>query len=181
MKETGSHKKIFPYQESWQQIFDEEKENLEKIFGSKALAIEHIGSTSIPGLSSKNIIDIVVLIDHIDNADKFINDLEKIGYVHDTRGVSTERHFFRKYGEYNFHISIAYKSRGSFYKRQILFRNFLREHNKYRDEYQKLKDNLIKQDPEGGDNYISGKTEFIEKVLRLANFGDESYKWNDKN
>lgn len=175
MQTTHSHKTIVPYREVWPEKFAEEKEKLQKIFGDEALAIEHIGSTSVPGLASKDIIDIAVLIDHIDNADQFIDDLEKIGYTYDTRGFSTERHFLRKYGEENFHLSIAYKNQGSFWERQILFRDFLRDHDAYRDEYQTLKEELIKKDPEGSDEYISGKTEFVERVLQLAGFNDSSY------
>jgi GrpB-like predicted nucleotidyltransferase (UPF0157 family) len=109
------HTKLLPHQESWKKKFEEENKKLKEIFGEHALAIEHIGSTSIPGLSSKDIIDIAVLISHINDADRFTGNLEKVGYTYDTRGVSTERHFFRKYGKGNFHLSICYKNQGSFF------------------------------------------------------------------
>jgi len=163
-----SHTKLLPYQESWKKKFQEESKKLKEIFGEQALAVEHIGSTSIPGLSSKDIVDIAVLIDHIDDAGRFIGGLEKIGYAHDTRGVSTERHFFRKYGKDNFHLSICYKNQGGFWPRQMLFRDYLRNHSHLRDEYDTLKKNLLHQDPLGSDEYVNGKTDFVYKVLKLA-------------
>ena len=165
-----SHTKIIPYQESWKQKFEEEKNKLKEIFGDYVISIEHIGSTSIPGLSSKPIIDIAVLINHIDDAESFINDLKEIDYTHDTGGVSTERHFFRKYGKENFHLSICYKNQGGFWARQVLFRDYLRNNPDMRDEYDKLKKSLLQQDPLGSDAYISGKTDFVYKVLRLADW-----------
>lgn len=168
MKEVVSHKKILPYQESWPQKFATEKEKLQHIFDSEKFVIEHIGSTSISGLSSKDIIDIAILIDNVSTADAFIDNLKQIGYIHDVQGSSTERHFFRKYGEDNFHLSLGYKNQGSFWQRQILFRNFLRKNNEYRDEYQKLKEDLIEEYPDGSDEYMRGKTAFVERVLKLA-------------
>ncbi len=173
-----SHTKIVPYQKEWPEKFELEKQKLQPIFGDKALEIEHIGSTSIPGLSSKPIIDIAVLIEHIDDAESFINDLEKIGYSYDPNGIGTERHFLRKYGEDNFHLSIAYKNQGGFWPRQISFRDYLRNHPDLRDEYDKLKKDLLQQDPSGSDEYISGKTEFVYKVLKLAGW-KEGQKYND--
>lgn len=169
-----SHTKIVSYQEEWPKKFESEKQKLQAIFCDKALEIEHIGSTSIPGMSSKPIIDIAVLIDHIDDAESFVNDLKKIGYVHDTDGVSTERHFFRKYREDNFHLSIAYKNQGGFWPRQILFRDYLRNHLDLRNEYDTLKQNLLEQDPSGSDEYIGGKTDFVYKILELAGWEEGS-------
>ena len=63
--------KLEEYNPKWKDNFNEEKENLSKIFGDVALSIEHIGSTSIPGLSAKPIIDILVII-------KDFKDFEKV-------------------------------------------------------------------------------------------------------
>jgi len=173
------HTKIIPYQQEWPEKFELEKQRLQQIFGDKALEIEHIGSTSIHGISSKPIIDIAVLIDHIDDEESFINDLEKISYIHDTEDLSTERHFFRKYGEDDFHLSIAYNNQGGFWLRQILFRDYLRNHLDLRDEYGNLKKDLLEQDPSGSDEYIRGKTNFVYKVLNLAGWKeDQKHKDN---
>lgn len=169
--------KIIPYQKTWVEKFETEKKKLVQIFSEQVNAIEHIGSTSIPGLASKNIVDMAVLIDYAKDADKYVEELKNLGYVFD--GTSTERHFFRKYkGDDNYHLSIAYKDRGSFWNRQVLFRDYLIANPEYILEYQNLKESLLKKDPTGSEDYISGKTEFVEKVLTLAGFEDPNYKLN---
>ena len=163
-----SHTHLLTYQFFWNEKFLTEKEKIQNIFGNEALAIEHIGSTSIEGLSSKPIIDIAVLIEKRESGDKFIQPLEELGYLMDTKNVSTERHFFRKGKPTEFHLSIAYADVGGFWERQILFRDYLRNHPDVRDEYANIKKNLLKNDPTGVENYIHGKTDFILKVLELA-------------
>ncbi len=163
-----SHTILISYQSSWKGKFEVEKENLQKVFGDKAVAIEHIGSTSIIGLSSKPIIDIGVLIEKKENGDSFIELVEKIGYLYDKQNSSGERHFFRKGNPTEFHLSIAYADKGNFWERQILFRDYLRNHPDFRDEYQKLKEKLLKVDLTGKNSYIIGKSEFVKKVLDLA-------------
>jgi len=163
-----SHATLMPYQPSWKGKFEAEKVKLQEIFNDKALAIEHIGSTSISGLASKPIIDIAVLIEKREDGDSFIESVEKLGYLYDKPSSSGERHLFRKGTPTEFHLSIAYKDKGSFWERQILFRNYLRSHPDFRDEYQKLKEKLLQDDPTGKNTYIDGKSEFVDKVLELA-------------
>jgi len=81
---------------------------------------------------------------------------------------SGERHLFRRGSPTEYHLSIAYKDKGNFWERQILFRDYLRNHPDFRDEYQKLKEKLLRDDLTGKDSYISGKSEFINNVLILA-------------
>jgi GrpB-like predicted nucleotidyltransferase (UPF0157 family) len=163
-----SHTIIESYQLSWKDKFEAEKIKLKEIFGNKAIAIEHIGSTSIPGLSAKPIIDIAVLIEKRDGGDNFIEPVSRLGYQYDKLNSSGERHLFRKGNPTEFHLSIAYKDKGSFWERQILFRDYLRSHPDSRDEYQNLKENLLKNDPTGKESYLSGKSEFVGKILILA-------------
>lgn len=164
----SSHTKLISYQPSWRDRFETEKLKLKKIFGDRAIAVEHIGSTSIPGLSAKPIIDIAVLIEKREDGDNFIKSVEEFGYQYDKLNSSGERHFFRKGNPAEFHLSIAYRDKGSFWERQILFRDYLRNHPKYRNEYQKLKENLLKNDPSGKGTYLSGKSEFVTRILTLA-------------
>jgi GrpB-like predicted nucleotidyltransferase (UPF0157 family) len=80
-----------------------------------------------------------------------------------------------------FTYRFAIKTRAVFFERQILFRNFLRKHNEYRNEYQKLKEGLIKKNPVGDNEYISGKAEFVERVLKLAGFNNPNYIFKQNN
>lgn len=157
---------VVPYQHDWPKKFQTEKEKLLSIFGNKALEIEHIGSTSIEGLLSKPIIDIVLMIENYQDADAFMESLFKIDYRFDSS--STERHYYVKGDPIEYHLSIAYANQGGFWSRQILFRDYLRTHSEARDEYAKLKENLLQKDPTGSDEYIGGKTDFVYKILALA-------------
>lgn len=171
-----AHTKIIPYQSDWSEKFLLEKENLQKVFGGTALEIEHIGSTSIEGLSSKPIIDIVVMIENHENANAFADGLAQIGYKF--HSSSTERQFYTKGDPIEYHLSIAYANKGGFWPRQILFRDYLRTHPEVRDEYAKLKTDLLLKDPTGIDGYIAGKTEFVQRILKLARL-KENQKYED--
>jgi GrpB-like predicted nucleotidyltransferase (UPF0157 family) len=104
----------------------------------------------------------------MEDADKFVDSLDQLGYWYDKSKSSGERHFFKKGKPTEFHLSIAYTDKGNFWERQILFRDYLRIYPKARNEYSPLKENLLKKDPTGNDYYISGKSEFVQKILLLA-------------
>ncbi|OGI73887.1 hypothetical protein A2737_01615 [Candidatus Nomurabacteria bacterium RIFCSPHIGHO2_01_FULL_41_71] len=169
----SSHELIAPYNPEWIDMYEAEAAKLKEVFGDDLLGIEHIGSTSVPSLPAKPIIDIMVLIDSHENATKFIPELEKIGYPFDPAShtdKSTERHLFRKGNPTQYHLSIAYESRGGFWKRQLAFRDYLRNHPEDRDKYAALKLELIKKDPTGKDTYIGGKTDLINEILDKSGF-----------
>lgn len=168
-----SHQTLLPYQPRWPEQFESEKAELLKVFGDRALAIEHIGSTAVPGLTAKDIIDIGVLIAHHEDADGFTELLKELYYVEQVP-PSTERHFYRKGEPITYHLSIVYKSRGGFWDRQILFRDYLRAHSDTRDAYARLKENLLKEDPTGKDTYIAGKGDFVMDVLQKAGWKNHS-------
>lgn len=170
----SSHERIVPYNLEWVSLYEAEASQLKEIFGNELLGIEHIGSTSIPGLSSKPIIDIMVNIGSYKDAEKFIPMLEKAGYSFDlavhSSNPSPERYFFRKGNPTQYHLSVAYTDRGSFWDRQLAFRDYLRTHADERDRYADLKQNLISDDPTGKEGYISGKTDLINEMLDKSGF-----------
>lgn len=163
---SESYEGLFPYTPEWKSRFEIEKELLKHMFGDAALEIEHIGSTSIEGLPSKPIVDMVVMIDDHADADRFTDPLSKMGYAFHSK--STERHFYQKRGPVAYNLSNAYADRGGFLPRQILFRDYLRSHPEARDEYAELKKNLIAKYPAGIGEYSEGKTGFVQKILAVA-------------
>jgi len=171
----ASNQQIAAYDPAWITSYQTEIEKLKPVFGDSFVAIEHIGSTSIPELASKPIIDIAVLIDAHEKADQFVESLEELGYMFDkdlhAKTQFPERHFFRKGNPPRFHLSIAYADKAKFWQRQILFRDWLRNHAGDREEYEQLKKKLIAEDPTGGNTYIGGKTPFIQEILLRAGFG----------
>ena len=84
MKNLHLHTQLVSYQENWPQLFQEEKVQIQAVFvGYDIKDIEHIGSTSIPGIKSKPIIDIAVLVDYTDNHEDYTQKLIELGYEYD--------------------------------------------------------------------------------------------------
>ena len=162
--------KIVDYNPQWESQFL----NLESIFlkylGDKILKVEHVGSTSIPGLKSKPVIDIDIVIKNSDVLErKVIKELEKLGYKHiGDLGISGREAFklleseIYKYPKHNLYVC----REGSIgLKNHLLFRDYLIENPEKVEEYGNLKLELARNFPNNIDTYCSGKTEFITKIL----------------
>lgn len=167
-----SHQEVREYDPKWALLFEQEADGIKSLLGDKITRIEHIGSTSISGLASKPIIDIAIEIPSSENIESVIEPLSALGYV-SSKDVSTERHFLRKGIPTTFHLSVCYGDKGSFLVRQILFRDYLREHEEDRDVYATLKKDLLQKDPTGKSEYIGGKTDFVMLILKKAGFENE--------
>ena len=171
---------IEQFQPTWRGKFEDEKRSLTAVFGEKALEIEHIGSTAILDLPSKPIIDIAMMIATHEDADGFTDGLCQLGYEYYPSTLwnippdRAERHFYTKGDPIEYHLSVAYADRGGFWRRQILFRDYLRAHPESRDEYAKLKVDLMRQhqyqrpSQSSGSGYSAGKTDFVHGILDLA-------------
>lgn len=157
-----------PSSPTWPKQFNDESKLLKAALGTSALDIQHFGSTSIPGMMGKPIIDIAVAIPNIDEAHSFVESLQNIGYTFFPESSSQERLFFRKGDPVQFHLSLAQKDKFGYWKRQVLFRDYLRAHPEAIREYEALKLKLIEQDPTGQLLCVGGKGEFVKKILDLA-------------
>lgn len=175
-----SHAEVQEYDPKWKEIYEDEAQKIKDLLGDKITSIEHIGSTSIPGLASKPIIDMAITVPSWKDAQGLIEPLSTLGYPSESTQIDEsnagERWLFRKGNPTRFHLSITYNDRGSFLERQILFRDYLKEHDEARDAYSKLKKELIMKDPTGKDMYIEGKTDFVMSTLKKAGFQN---KWFD--
>ncbi len=175
-----SHMEVQDYDLRWVEMYEDESQKIKALLGDKLILMEHIGSTSIPGLASKPIIDMAVVVPSWKDAEALIEPLATLGYPSEASHVDEsnagERLLFRKGNPTQFHLSIAYGDRGSFLERQILFRDYLRTHDDERDEYGKLKKELIVTDPTGKDTYFGNKTDFVMRTLKRAGFQN---KWFD--
>lgn len=159
--------KLSSYSQEWKFIYKQEAEKIKSIIGDFVIDIQHIGSTAIPNIMAKPIIDIAVMISSLDKAKDLIKLLADIGYKYDEPASSSERYFLRKGDPIQYHLSLTALN-VTFWHRQILFRNYLIDHPSIAKEYEKLKLKIIKKDPTGGKEYISEKSSFIQKVLELA-------------
>ncbi len=162
------------YSKDWSKKYNDESEEIRLLLNDVVVDIQHIGSTSIPGMLAKPIIDIGVLVDSIDDIYFFTKKLEYLGYSYKPDMSSVERIFLRKGNPVEYHLSIAC-SQHTFWERQIMFRDYLRKDEKLVQEYNKLKLDNIKLTPDNelvdlskSKTYNQGKGDFVAKVLRLA-------------
>ncbi len=172
--------KFSKYDAGWKIKFEAEKARIFDIFKDQFVKIEHIGSTAIPGLSAKPIIDIAVLIGSIADRDEIAKKLNVLGYEYKPTMSSGERIFLRKGDPVEYHLSIACPDH-TFWSRNILFRDCLIKHPEFIKEYENLKlENLKKvndkdlEDLSLSETYNQGKGEFVKKVLDLADLENAS-------
>lgn len=155
----------------WQKEYEKEKSILLDKIGNHISEIHHIGSTSIPDLMAKPIIDIIAVIDKLDDYKKLIKPLEEIGYhfMPDRVFEIRDRVFFPKGPENNrtHHLSLIVKDSQQ-YKDNLLFRDYLRRHKSARKSYQKLKQKLAIKFANDRASYTEAKEDFITKILNKA-------------
>lgn len=166
--------KFSAYNPEWPQKFESEASKIREILGNQILDIQHIGSTSIPNLSAKPIIDIGVLVNSIDDIQSFVSKLSTFGYDYKPDMSSVERIFLRKGNPIEYHLSVACPKH-LFWNRNITFRDYLLTHPELVAEYQNLKIQNLSDTPEKDFDdlsrskiYNKGKGDFVQKVLDLA-------------
>lgn len=154
------------YRQEWGTAFEIEKESLEKLLGDIAINIQHIGSTSVPGLAAKPVIDMLMAVKSLDDASDFRALLEKAGYEYRENGSDEEKLLFVKGPEelrtHYLHIT---RLDSPVWQNDIDFRDYLRSHPEAAAEYQKLKEMLASKYADRRENYTAGKSEFIRTIL----------------
>lgn len=158
------------YDPDWAAEFEQEKQRLLDVFGDKLIAIEHIGSTSVPGLSAKPIIDIIAAVNSFDELEDFIEPLQKLGYEYMPERMFSDRKFFPKgpHSNRTHHLNLVLKDDVDQWESPLLFRDYLRNHQEVRDEYAQLKSSLAEKYNGNREKYTKSKNDFIQKVLRIA-------------
>jgi GrpB-like predicted nucleotidyltransferase (UPF0157 family) len=170
----GGVVRLLPYHESWPEHFRHEASRLRDTLGDRTGSAEHMGSTAIPGLAAKPIIDFMISVENFGDAMELIPDIEGLGYDYRPRDDVPDRYFFvlrRDDGAATHHLSLAQEN-SVFWSRQLAFRNALRRSDSLRDDYGALKRSLAKDFPNDRISYLNGKTEFVHQVLRSKGFKD---------
>lgn len=158
---------LVPYTPEWKRLFEEEKARLLTAVGDHVLDIQHVGSTSIPGMAAKPIIDIAMAVDDFERASVCVEPIEGLGYSYRGENGIPRRHFFTR-GDprtYNIHMVEIHSAE---WQRMLSFRDYLSEHPDLAAEYLALKQSLAQRFSGDIEAYTNGKTELIERVLRLA-------------
>lgn len=164
---------LAPYDFRWPKLADDEKQLLRSQLPNIKFEIEHIGSTAIPGLAAKPIIDLLVGVDSIADAASAIEPLEHIGYSF-WRDNPNKWHFYFVKGlplaggpGRTHHVHIV-EMNTDYYREKVLFRDYIRANPESAQAYLDLKSELALKYPNDREAYTNGKTEFINVILAKA-------------
>jgi GrpB-like predicted nucleotidyltransferase (UPF0157 family) len=162
---------IATYDPRWPQRFEVERASLADLFSGAGATIEHVGSTAVPGLGAKPKIDIMLGIGVLHDVELRIPSLASFGYeyVPELEVQLPERRYFRKpaEGERTHHLHCVTRP-SEFWRRHLLFRDYLRAHPDDARAYFQLKQRLASEHRTDRVAYTAAKSEFIESILDKA-------------
>lgn len=159
--------KLVSYDTRWVDEFEKEKQRLFQKIGHLVVDIQHIGSTSVPGLVAKPIIDMSAGVRRFKDASKLTRALRALGYTFD-RKFQHQLFFAKGPDAKRTHYLHVMRYRGVKWNRDMLFRNYLRLHQARARAYEDLKIKLAERYPSERQKYSNGKNIFIKKTIRLA-------------
>lgn len=168
---------IVPYDTQWPERFAHLAKELRTALGEVALRIDHIGSTSIPSLAAKPVIDIQIAVADFEPLAAFRVPIEHLGYVfHPENPELTKRYFREPPGQPRTHIHV--RRAGSFDQQlALLFRDFLRLHADVAAHYAALKTELAQHYRTDRDAYTEAKQPFIWQVIAQADIWAQCIGW----
>jgi len=168
---------IARYDSAWPTRFAELATAMREALGDVALRIDHIGSTSVPGLAAKPVIDIQVSVRNLEPVDPFRIPLEGLGYVYrQSNPELTKRYFREPPGQSRTHIHV--RRAGSFSEQYpLLFRDYLRHHRQSAGEYERVKRLLADQFPHDRLAYTNAKGTIAWEIIRRADEWAQQTGW----
>lgn len=171
---------MVPYDPNWPVQFEEERRRIVEAVGHIVAGVHHVGSTSIPGMPAKPILDIAVLLHKFEDGERCIEPLESIGYFHkgmDEVDIPGDRFFLRGHppqegcadGEViRTHVLHMYTLDSPIKRNHIAFRDYLIADPEVAAEYARLKLALAGKHPDDRTSYSAGKGSFIREVIAKA-------------
>ena len=165
----SQHITVAAYNPLWAKKYEEESALIKDILADNCIAVYHIGSTSVPGLAAKPIIDIMAVVRSLEQVDCVAEAFSKIGYEYLGEFGIEGRRYLRKGGDERTHqIHIFQMNDRNNIERHLAFRNYMRTHEKERMEYAKLKIELAQKFPYDIDGYCDGKESFVREIEKAA-------------
>ena len=160
--------KLAEYDPSWVEQFAREEIRIRTALGSRAVGVHHVGSTSVPGLAAKPVVDIVLLVGDSADESAYVPQLEAAGYVLHLREPDWWEHRLLK--DHNPDVQIHVFTVGSSeVERMLLFRDRLRSHIEERDLYERTKRELAARQWVYTQDYADAKSSVVEGVIAGAN------------
>jgi len=158
------------YSPDWPRLFEREAARIRAALGDRALQVEHVGSTSVPGLAAKPIIDILLVVPNSADESSYVPALEAAGYILTIREPDWYEHRLFKGPDTNVNVH-TFSPRCSEIHRMLLFRDWLRSHPADRERYERTKRELAMQDWKYVQNYADAKTAIVEAIIARAQQG----------
>lgn len=161
---------VVDYCEAWPREFQTLRTRLWAALNDIALAIEHVGSTAVPGLAAKPILDVSVVVPTAPGVLAAIQRLAGLDYVHrGNLGIAGREAFFSPAGSSPHHLYVCPQGCAAL-RNHLAVRDYLRSHPGAVAAYAGLKRRLALQFPDDVDGYVDGKTEFLLEILRQSGF-----------
>jgi GrpB-like predicted nucleotidyltransferase (UPF0157 family) len=162
------HMTVVDYSNEWPKQYEREQDLLQATLGDVLESVHHIGSTSVPGLAAKPVIDILLEVQSLDRLDALNSAMESIGYTPKGEFGIPGRRYFPKGGDERTHHVHAFASGDPLIAKYLAFRDYLRAHPAAVAEYAAVKmaaSAAHQTDPEG---YVAFKHGFVEQMVAKA-------------
>ncbi len=161
---------VTEYQAEWPQMFERLRERIWPHVADLAVGMEHVGSTSVPGLAAKPVIDCDIVVARTDDVSEAIKRLERLGYEHISDLGIAGREAFRAPADQVAHNLYVCPAGCVPLRNHLAVRDYLRQSPEAVAEYADLKRRLAAEHPDDIDAYIEGKSAFILSILARADF-----------
>lgn len=161
---------VVPHDPRWRNAFEAEAKRVGAALGESVVAIRHIGSTAIPNIYAKPVVDLLVEVKDVTEVDRRSSAMKSLGYeVMGEYGIPDRRYFRRDNQEgvrtHNIH---AFETGSAELERHIAFRDYMIAHPEDAQRYSELKRKLAEEHPQNIDGYMDGKDSFIKEMDRRA-------------
>jgi GrpB-like predicted nucleotidyltransferase (UPF0157 family) len=158
---------VVDYDPEWPALFEREAARVRAVLGERVLLLEHTGSTSVPGLAAKPIIDMTLVVPNSADEPAYVPDMEAAGYVLRIREPDWYEHRLFKGPDTDINLHV-FSAGCPEVKRMLLFRDWLRANDADREHYQQAKRELTQRDWKYVQNYADAKTAVVEEIIARA-------------
>jgi GrpB-like predicted nucleotidyltransferase (UPF0157 family) len=161
--------KVVTHDPGWAAAFEAEAARILAALEGEAVAVHHVGSTAIPGIGAKPIIDILLEVRDVGRLDGLNGAMEALGYeAKGEFGIAGRRYFTKNRGPVRTHNVHAFGSGDPEVERHLAFRDYMKAHPEEARAYGELKARLAREHPDDIEAYMDGKDAFVKEMDRRA-------------
>lgn len=161
--------RVVQHDPSWADAFEAEAAALRSVLGEEVVAVHHVGSTAIPGISAKPIIDILLEVREVERLDELGPAMAGLGYeAWGEFGIPGRRYFDKHVDARGTHHVHAFTTGNPELERHLAFRNYMISHPEDARAYGRLKEELANRFPTDRESYVDGKDAFIKEMEKKA-------------